>query len=488
MSVYTLGFRLQMYRELLTNDNLETVGSDSVILCDADKCTVALSAAYKFLKRAMLKGLRPIVVSRDKEALAGKTLGMLLVAYGHYDVYFLYPGQELTQKFIEAMVKREPSRKDVSTFIGTELIAYDTLSEVLMDLQKTVDSGDIGKVKALISENRAAINGAAPFIDSLKQMADEGIQSAGSDDAELASLRSQLETANKELADLRARLEQAEQDSRAEAGISEEEVQRRVDVALAEAKKSTDLQVRMLRDELKGSKEKIAELEASINSNNPIIKAYTEIKTPLIRCGAKSIMYFKEVTQVRYSMTMLTKMLDILIKFKHLKAKFVVYDNAHAFMSTYKPVPTIDYSTYKTKREKVNDEWSKVVVIEANADITTGILGADYDVVIILDRLKQATDLVSGNNVHKFWLINSQTDFMSLQLQYHIDQSAVVAPFGEFSTGFCIREVKDYKEKTPSAKLQDYFSMKNMTGASLMDDFFAKAKVGTIKVRGTRGN
>ena len=71
-----------------------------------------------------------------------------------------------------------------------------------------------------------------------------------------------------------------------------------------------------LKRENEKIKNKNTDLQAQSESGGAVIKTYKELNTKLIDCKTKLIIYFKEVSYVRYTNSLVVKLMEVLEKKK----------------------------------------------------------------------------------------------------------------------------------------------------------------------------
>lgn len=104
----------------------------------------------------------------------------------------------------------------------------------------------------------------------------------------------------------------------------------------------------------------------------------------------------------------------------------------------------------------------KLVLIEPNPSVLQDTLTSEaYDIVIVYDRLKQEADIVTGNNVHKYFVVNSMKDINELKRKTTINMENVITNPGTAPEALTISYIDGYKGRSESQKLTAYMSMRN---------------------------
>lgn len=219
-----------------------------------------------------------------------------------------------------------------------------------------------------------------------------------------------------------------------------------------------------------------------MNSKSPVIKSYPETNISLIKCKTTYIIYFKEISQIPYINSLILNVFEAL-SIKKLKTKLLVYDSKVGISSIYKPLNIVDSNTYMSKRDFFIKSVDKFVVVEPNPVILDDVLtySADpFDVLIIYDRMRQQNDLVVGNNVVKFYIVNSSKDFKETQQAFNItDKSFIIT---RSASGVCegaldIPKIDDYTKLTDSAKLSKYMKAMTSSNKYLIKTILDKARI-----------
>ena len=65
-------------------------------------------------------------------------------------------------------------------------------------------------------------------------------------------------------------------------------------------------------------------------------------------------------------------------------------------------------------RNRVSNTLDKMVVVDQQPGIMEDVLRSDCDVLIIYDRLKRKNDILTGNTVYKYWVVNSSSEIAAL--------------------------------------------------------------------------
>lgn len=435
MTIYVVGLEIDGLTNLeIKREAVANVFDSVVIISLDDSSNGQLYEYYNSVRTLIMNRNRVILLTVAGESRIRKQISMLMASYGRYDIYSIDSISGVDSEYISALIDRAPSLQEVQQFIGADVDAYARLNSILLEVSNILDDSNVEALRKYVEDNRETIESSIDVIDYLKSVADS--INSGESDKEMSQLRAELESKAEQLRETQAHMSSLEGE-------------------LDRLKDNESL----LKKEAFSAKQRANELETMINNSGPVIKEYMEINTAIYACKAKSIVYFKEISPVRFMPSLVVKMMEILTRVKKLKCKLVIYDNQNAFLSVYKPISIIDSTTFLESRQAVINQMDKIVVVEPNPAIVEDMLKADYDVLIIFDRLKQRNDIITGNNVYKYWVVNSRNDMMAVSTQFKIDKRYTISRPGVFKEGISIPEIIDYNGKTSSAKLADYLAL-----------------------------
>lgn len=446
--------------DIVDNELLDLKNSLVVVVLSEDS-NGKLYSYYSSIRQLIINNNRILLLLDGHKSRIRKQISMLLMSYRMYDIYTIDDLKSIDKSYIESLESREPSEEEVTTFVGPDITAYAEINDILLSIVDSINGSDIEKLRSLIEQNRESIEDFIDIIDYMKKVVDR--VNSGDNEKQARELKEQIDKLESSLEEANKKVRDAERD-----------------VEIAKEDKS------MLQKEAFQAKQRANELEEKLNSREPVIRTYTEVQTQMIRCRVRIVLYFKEVSHISYISSMITKFIESLIKLKKLKVKLMIYDNKNSFLGTYKPLPIVGSNEFITNRDTIVNKHEQIVVVEANQAIIEEVLKADWDVVIIYDRLQQANDIVSGNNVYKYWVMNSANEFNALKQAFKIDKRHIITRPGVFPESLAIQNMKEYKIHTPSAKLADYVNMLN-TGdekGKVFDIIMNATNIGTLQGRG----
>ena len=462
MDKYIVGYSLQGYLDLdLNSDSLNEIKDSLVIVVLDEKSNGKLYTYYSAVRSLIVSNNKVILLLIEAKSPIRKQISMLLMSYRNYNIYTLDDRSIIDREYLATIEGREPSEDEVTTFVGSDITAYSEINDILLRLTSKVEESDIDGLREIIESKRDSIEGFVDIIDYMKKVVDNA--NSGETDKQIKSLKDKISELENSLEDATKQIREAKKE--AELALKDQET---------------------LKKEAFQAKQKAADLEDRLNSKEPVLTTYTELQTQMIKCNTKVILYFKEVSHISYISSMLIKMCEVLVRLKKLKVKLLIYDNKHSLLSTYKPIPVIGSNEYMSNKDSVVNKLDKLVIVEANQAIIEDILKADWDVVIVYDRLRQASDIVSGNNVFKYWVMNSMSEYKALFQAFKIEERNIISRPGIFAEGIAISEIKEYKTHTPSAKLAGWVNMLNIgeNKGKVFDLIFQRTNISALQGRG----
>lgn len=377
-------------------------GSLFVIIID-NKCDADLPKYYKFINTALKNHNRVILISMADKNKSFKPLASLLITFNNYDIYEVESKESLSAKYLKTLEDREPDYCEVQTYIGGDLTAFSDMSMILFGIESLVEEGNEAALKSFLEEHMLSIENLTTSLNSMKKT------------CELFNSNELVNEVNS-LKDKEKKLTKA---------VTEKEE------SLKDVKHERDehkVAAENLKRENEKLKEKTKELQEQSSGSGSTITSFKTTNTQLLKGNkTKIVLYFKEISYVRYTNTLVTILFDFL-KRKGLKAKMLIYDTGSELYSTYNPLRVITGTDYTTDKTALINKIEKFVVAEPSQMIIEDVLTADqaFDVVIIYDRMHTMNDVVDGNLVTKFYVINSRKDYEALKAQLKINDVSFI--------------------------------------------------------------
>ena len=248
--------------------------------------------------------------------------------------------------------------EEIEKFIGNVVVSYGEIANLLMNLQMVIKDGDVDKLINYIDNNMGVITESTKVIDYMKFMigGERSKIKDISEQSKVDELSERMATLESELSKSRDKEKNLEDDCKKQKELvakteeklnkSNEEVEKlrkekeKVEKALKDAEDKlgrvqegntggdTGVDLGELEDkykkEIDGYKNKILSLEELISASGPILSHYSEIQLSNVKAKVKSVIYFKEISYVRYTNSFIMNMLSIINKVHKLKAKLLV--------------------------------------------------------------------------------------------------------------------------------------------------------------------
>ena len=391
--------------EKTTVDNIDTaVSKDSTFIIVIDnKCESELPKYYKFINTALKMHNRVILISIADKNKCFKPLASLLITFDNYDIYEVETRESLSASYIKTLEDREPDYCEVQTYIGGDVTAFSDMSMILFGIESLVEEGNDAALKSFLEEHMLSIENLTTSLNSMKKTCE--LFNSNELVNEVNSLKDKEKKLSKTVAERDASLKDIKHE-RDEHKVTAENLKRE-------------------NDKLR---EKTKELQEQNSSGGSTITSFKTTNTQLLKGNkTKIVLYFKEISYVRYTNTLVTILFDYL-KRKGLKTKMLIYDTGSELYSIYNPLRVITGNDYITDKGTLVNKIEKFVVAEPSQMIIEDVLTSDqaFDVVIIYDRMHTQNDVVEGNLVTKFYVINSRKDYEALRAPLKINDVSFI--------------------------------------------------------------
>ena len=445
--------------DTLQNMQISKEDTVTVVLNDKTQEGSCLPQYYKCIKH-LLKNNIPayIIMDADKQKIRGSICN-LMALYGNYNVYKVPDKNCIDQSFLKELVNRTATYDEMATYLQNDIVAYDDLDVVLQGVQECVSRNDLERLKTLIEGHLPTIEAAPNVLSTMKVQIDTSNQALLQD--KIAQVKQQLQDANNKI-------------DKKQSEIKEQQ------------SKIDDLQ-EQLKDanrQLTQNKADMEELRLQANNSGPTLRSYSPIKTSLLKCKTENIIYIKEISQIPYINSFVVMLMEMIKQFRRT-CKLLVYDNTSATSITYGNMQKVDAAEFESNKQVLIDKTPKFVVAEPAPQILKDILqnmNPQFDVVIIYDKMKQAADLVEGNNVYKFWVINSFNDYNQTKNLFKIDNTDRIITRPQSRIGadvIDIPRIKAYEqEPSDNGKFQKYKGVQTtITKKPLMMHFMSMCNI-----------
>lgn len=435
---FIINHEVKGYKTVNITDTVLTDSDDNTIIIVLDESTSdKLADYYERVTDILLSKNKLYIIVVGKESKIRKSICTLVANYRNYNLYKVDSKNTITSEYINTIIDRLPTIDEVQSFMGGDISGYSDINVIMLGIDDLVSRGDLEGLKRFVEEHLTSIENLTSVVDYMKKIVDT---------ANSKELFNRIDELKNKVRETDSRLDTTEEENKK---IKDENLR------LIESSETT-------KRELARAMSKTKELEQQMSSNTPVIHSYSELNTTLIKCKTANVIYFKEISYVPYTNSLMVMLMEI-FKLMKKKAKLIIYDS-RVGLSTYKPLSVIGGSEFVANKANFVSHVDTFAVVEPNPTILTSILESTnpaFDVVIVYDRMRQATNIVSGNNVVKFYIINSNKDFREVQNQLRItDKSSVITRVGS-SIGaetLNIPRIEDYNAvgTTESAKISKY--------------------------------
>ncbi len=386
-------------------DNMNKDNTNLLVIVADESIDEDISRIYKKTKE-LIKGLntRIILIGVGKSRLF-ETLMTLMLQYDRYDIYSVDTKDIITGKYIEALEDREPDISEVELFAYGDNIVSSEISDIAYEIEECVKNGDIDGLKKVIEDNTLILENLSDTMNKMKRICKM------IDTEEFVSQMNELKEDNKKL---------------------KEDIDKKDNTI-----KEIEQRIANDSDEISKLKSKCNELETNnsdSSKNNAytsnVISEYKTVQTQLVKGNrVKIILYFKEITYVRYTNT-LVMMLFKYLKLRGLKIKLLIYDNEASMSARYSDLRVVNCSDYTRDKELILEKAEKLVIVEPGQMIIEDMLTLNgdesTDVLIVYDRMHKMNDIVEGNMVTKYFVLNSSNDYNKLKKQMKINDTDCV--------------------------------------------------------------
>lgn len=442
---YSVGIALDNY-DLVGLDSKELGNSISndVVIVLGESSSNQLHEYYTTIRRLIIRNNNVKLILDGDRSKIRKHISMLMTSYGRYDIYRVDDINEIDDEFIRTIEERVPTIEEVTEYIGEDIATYSEISNVLLELTKNVENGDMDGLKKTVYENMEVIKNSSTVIDYMKKVMDSA--NAGTDE---------------KIAKLKEQIDKLESKSKSD-NIKIDTLTRNQNAL----KESNDF----LEKEARRAETRRQELEEQVNKSGPVIKAYSTLQTSVIK-GYKpvSVLYFKEITKIPYINTLIIQIANTINKLlkdapkDKPNVRLIIYDNTSQYQ-IYKPLTIVDSAMMTNNRANIVNHVKEMVITEPNQSLLEDILKVDFPVVIIYDRLRQQRDILSGNMVTKFYVANSKNDVKAIKSLDSAER--IITPEGVSDGTIWLGRIDKYEGLSPAAQMSKYVSVKDLKDKS----------------------
>lgn len=393
MEKYIINENYHGYNKISINDIDKTNESNNIFVVIIDKtCDENTAQYYNFINNALKNINRVIVISVQDQNKTFRPIASMMICFKAYDIYEITDKDNLSAQYLLKLEDREPDFSEVQTYIGGDLTSYSDMNMILFGIESLIEEGNTDALKKFIEEHMISIENLTTSLNNMKKICD--MFNSNELINQINTLKEQEEKLNKTIEDKDENLSSIKYD-----------------------RDKYKVESETLKRENNKLKEKTQNLQEQAKSGGNTIKTYKTVNTQLLRgTKTKIILYFKEISYVRY-MNTLTNVLLEFIKRHGLKTKLMIYDTNSEMSRVYEPLRVIRGNEYVADKSLIIHKVESFVVAEPSQMIIEDMLTSDmqFDVLIIYDRMHTLTDIVEGNLVTKFYVMNSRKDYEALK-------------------------------------------------------------------------
>lgn len=439
--------------ELLKQDDSDIVIVITQIIKDETK-------DYYDAVKKLAKNNRIYVVTDNSDLEIFKVIASYLISVDCYNIYKLNSISLLDIKYTESLLKRKPDFSEVQSFIDGDIVAEAEINDIVLAIEDAATSGNVDTLKTVLEDKLGSVYGVQAALSRMKKLAD--LTNSSELANRIANLKDEIAEKQEEIANKDKRYNKLKTD-----------------------KEATEIKVEKLEKEVEEVSNQLKQAKAIDKSTegSNIIKDYSEIKLSLIPTTAKSVLYVKEISYAPYVNTFMTAFLKYVITMSKKKAIMVVFDD-NCFFQTYKAkpgiaaqngamnsaIPIVTAHQYIANNAQFINNGATFVISGALQSVISDIVTSDkqFDLVIVYDRLKNPTDMISGNQVTKMFVCNSAGDYLKTKDMLRItERSLVLTRHGAqipCEGVLAISEIPNFNNGTDSNRQMNYARMLTATG------------------------
>ena len=461
------------YEKVEINSLISAENTNDLFVIIVDKsCDNDVASYYKAVNNLLRKFNRVMLIGAMDDNKVFKSLASLMITFNAYDLYEIVSKDEINSDYLTKLENRKPSYTEVQTYIGGDAVAYSDMSMILFGIESLVEEGNLDGLKLFIEENMLGIENITQSINKMKKTCD--IFNSNELIDEITKAKETEEKLNKDIDSKNKKLEEVKH-SRDEFKVEAETLKR------------------------ENSKLKESVKDADSSGGGNVLKLFKTIQvqtTPGVK--AKIILYFKEVSYVRYMNTLVSNICSFLSK-KKVSYKCLIYDTNTDMCNIYSPLRVVNGTSYVTDKTHLLNKADKFVVTEPAQNILTDVITSAnaFDVVIIYDRMHTVNDLITGNLVSKFFVFNSHNDYDKLKATLKITDTSHVITYAkntinkdskdfldipeiadftannvgsdQYALGKYMRQCSTYSKPKPDGKV-----------ASLIEEIMARSRINSL--------
>lgn len=392
--------RVEITDEKLINNKDQLV---YVVLNESTADASCLKTYYNSIKAMLKNNVKVFIVMVAETSKIRGSICNLMQLFGNYNVYQVPDENFISSAYLDTLPERTVTYDEMAQYLQNDIVAYDDMDTVLQGVQECINRNDAEGLKTLIEGHLPTIEAAPTVFSQMKNSIDQANSGVLQD--KIANIKAQLEEAN--------------------------ELNKKKQTEIRQRESTIDDLNSSLKDarrQLTQTKADMEELKLQVQNAGPAIRSYQTVKTQLLKCKTEHIIYIKEISRIPYINSFVLMLQEMIKQFRYT-SKLLIYDNTSQAQVTYGNMQQVDSAAFESNKAVLLNKTPKFVVTEPAPQILKDILQSinpQFDVLIIYDRMKQATDLVEGNNVYKFWVVNSFNDYNTTKNLFKIDRTDTI--------------------------------------------------------------
>lgn len=364
-----------------------------VILTDEDNDVLD---TYVFVSTLIKNEKQVKCIVCGASELLKNSICSLMIENERYDI-FESDTESFDDEYLNEISDIEQTKEDAEMFVDEQIIKFGSISERLKD-----NSDDL-KLEA------------AAYIDYLKEILKSG------------------NTDNKN-------------------NILVDDMQSRID-SLEEQLKNAKKELEESDDNVKKLEEVNRELKDNLILKDGDISSYVTINTNAVNNSVKYILYFKEVSYVRYMNTFIKILLKI-FTLSRINARLIIQDTKRDTNSLYEPLVLVNDKYYMQNKESLYKSTNEFVAIDKSTMILEDYIKNPCDILILYDRTGTAQDLITGN-VTKFWVVASKKDVENAS-RFRIDLKNTFSYMENQLGGLYIERIPEFEVMNENTRIAQY--------------------------------
>lgn len=381
----------------ITDESLFEAGSEVYIVLN-ESANDKLTIYYNTVKKLLKQGIKVWIILVNDDSKIARSICNLMATYENYNIYKVESSKIINSSYLASIAEREVTQEEAATYISADLTAFDDMDSLVAGVCDLIKQNDLDGLRVLIEQHYSTVEAFPDVVNYMKQAINTA--NMGEWQEKLESLRDAINKAQTEVDEANTQLKEKEQ------SIND----------LESTLKDKNRQLAQNRAD-------IEELKSQASSKVPIIRKYSTVSTHQCICKTTNIIYFKEITPIPY-INSFVRALQYALKAMKKTVKLLVYDSSKATSITYGAMQQITAADFTSQKDNyLSPQLETFVVTEPAPNILNDIITSInpiIDVLIVYDRMHQSNDLISGNNVTKFWVLNSSNDFKKAQQSFKI--------------------------------------------------------------------